>query len=293
MLDAYLAQSARCTTGNEFNRLHITLETALAPAEVCALIDGVRERAVEVPPASAHWLDRMDALLRGGGRRVQPYVRHVISEGATVYAAPGDDRARMNRTLVIAYTGDANRLMMPIGLFLQHCPAEQYEFVVLVDRSRTFYLTGIAGVGENLPAAIERLRDLCVPSRFRRAMTFGTSAGGLAAVWTAVALGLSRAVSVGGTTPAEVARRYQTQDMSTEGFDDALRRATRLPEVILVVGEHARNDQQKALTMSALLPATTVVVPGTAHHNVLFDAWKGGSLEELLEGLLGEGKASG
>lgn len=293
MLDAYLSQAALCKTANEFNGLHIRLEKVLAPAEVCMLIDSVRERGIAVPPASQRWLDGMDTLLRGGGRRVQGYARHVLAEGATAYAAPGDDRARAQRTLVFAFTGGANRLMMPVALFLQHCPAERYEFVVLVDRTRTFYLSGVAGLGEDLPATIERLRALCVPSSFRRVVSFGTSAGGLAAVWTGVALGCERAVSVGGQSPVQIAERYQTQNMNTEGFDVALRSATRLPEVLLVVGERAERDREKALTMSALIPATTIVIPGTAHHNVLYDAWKAGSLDALLDQLLGEGKASG
>jgi hypothetical protein len=57
------------------------------------------------------------------------------------------------------------------------------------------------GLGDDFPTSIARLRDLCAPSRFGRAISFGTSAGGLATVWAAVALGLTRAVSVGGVTP--------------------------------------------------------------------------------------------
>jgi hypothetical protein len=253
----------------------------------------VRERAIAVPPESVRWLDAMDNLLRGGGRRIQPYVRHALAEEANVYAAPGSDRVRADRTLVFAFTGDANRLMMPIGMFLQHCPAERYEFVVVADKSRTFYLSGIAGLGSDLPGSIARLRELCPPSRYRRAMAFGTSAGGLAAVWTGVALGLDRAVSVGGVTPVEVAQRHRTQYMRTEGFDEALRRATRLPEVLLVVGERNERDNEKALTMTSLLPATTITVPGSPHHNVLYEVWKRGELEDLLGKLLGEGQASG
>ena len=286
MVDAYLAKLALCTTPNQFNRLHIALESLLAPAEICALIDGVRERSLAVPPASVYWLGQMDTLLRGDGRRVQGYVRHAIAEGASAYAAPGDDRARMGRTLVLAFTGDAGRLMMPISLFLQHCPADRYEFVLLTDQTRCFFLKGVTGLGDDFPTSIARLRDLCAPSRFGRAISFGTSAGGLATVWAAVALGLTRAVSVGGVTPTEVAERDRTQHMSTEGFDEAIQRATRLPEVLLVAGERHERDQGKALTMSALLPSTTITVPGAANHNVLFDVWKAGGLDDLLDRLL-------
>lgn len=46
----------------------------------------------------------------------------------------------------------------------------------------------------------------------------------LAAIWAAVELGLPRAVSVGGVTPDEIGERVQTQGLSAEGFDEAIRR---------------------------------------------------------------------
>lgn len=292
MLDTYLADLARCATVNQFNRLHILLENVLAPAEVTALIDGVRERGLTVPQPAMHWLARLDTLLRANGRRTQPHVRHTIAEGATVYASPGSSAERAGRTLVIAYAGDAGRLMMPIALFLQHCPAERYEVVLLVDRQRSFFLKGVAGLGTDLPATIARIAEMTMPQRYRRAVSFGTSAGGLAAVWTGVALGLARAVSVGGVTPGQVAERVQTQHLGTEGFDEAVRlNAGRLPEVLLVAGERNTRDTEKALEMTSLLPAATVTVPGSTHHNVLWDVWNRGELDGFLERLLGDGSA--
>ena len=290
MLDGYLAELARCATPNQFNRLHNQLENVLAPAEVTARIDGVRERQPALPQPASHWLARQDTLLRANGRRTQPYVRHALAEDAVAYAAPGTPAERARRTLVIAYTGDANRLMMPIALFLQHCPAERYEFVVLVDRQRSLYLRGVAGLGADMPSTIARLAEVAAPSRFRRAVSLGTSAGGLAAVWTGVALGFARAVSVGGTTPAEVAERVQTQHLATDAFDEAVRRnLDKLPEVVLVSGERNERDDRKALAMTALLPAKRIIVPGSAYHNVLFDVWNRGELDGFLEELLGDG----
>ena len=292
VLDAYLADLARCTTVNQFNRLHILLENVLAPGEVTALIDGVRARGLTVPQPAAHWLARLDTLLRSHGRRVQPYERHALAEGATAYAGPGTTAERAARTLVIAFTGDANRLMMPIALLLQHCPAERHEFVVLVDRQRSLYLNGVAGLGTDLPSTIARLAEVAAPTRYRRAVSFGTSAGGLAAVWTGVALGLARAVSVGGVTPAQVSERVQTQHLRTEAFDEVVRQnVTRLPEVLLVAGERNVRDNEKALAMTALLPAATITVPGSTHHNVLYDIWNRGELDDFLERLLDEAPA--
>ena len=286
MVDAYLAELSRCTTVNQLNRLHITLENTLPPAEVCALIDGVRRRGGAVPEGVVRWMEITDAMLRGGGRGVEPYARHPLAEDATMYAAPGTPAERASRTLVVAFCGDARRLMMPIALFLQHLPAASHELVLLMDRTRRFYLGGVAGLGDDLPGTIRRLDALVVPSRYRRAVTFGTSAGGLGAVWTGVALGTARAVSVGGVAIDSVAERVHTQHYDTRGFDEAVRRATRLPEIVLVFGETNVRDTEKALSMASRVPAKHVVVTGSAHHNVLYDVWKRGDLGPFLAELV-------
>ena len=113
-------------------------------------------------------------------------------------------------------------------------------------------------------------------------------ASGLWAVWAAYALGLERGVSVGGVTPSEVGRRVQTQELSIDEFDAAVRRrAGRPPEVLLVFGEGAERDTRKAQEMAELVPAQRIVVPGCAEHNVLYELWKRGELGALLERALG------
>ena len=286
VLDKFLEQVGRCTTVNQFNRLRIGIENVFAPAEICALIDGVRERKAEVPEYCARWLANSDESMRGGGRPVQPYVRHSIAPEATIYAAPGTPAERASRTLVVAYTSDADRLFMPISVFLQHVHAATHEVLLLVDLSRCFYLGGVRGLGQDLPSTIRRIDALAAPSRFRRAVAFGCSAGGLAAIWTAIELNFPRAVSVGGIVPESVAGRVQTQQLDTSGLDDAIRRRFKLPEILLVRGELNKYDTKKALQMADRLPAKHVTVQGAADHNVLYEVWKGGRLGPFLAELI-------
>jgi hypothetical protein len=293
MLDWYVAEIMRRQTANLINQLHIMLENMLAPAELCALIDESRERGTNLPPPAAHWLGRMDTLLRGGGQTVQPYERRMINKSAAVYAAPGTGAERSGRTVVVAFTGDAHRLMMPISLLLQQCPADRYEMLMLSDFRRSLYLRGIDGLGSDFPETLERIRTLIPASSEGRVVTLGTSAGGLAAIWAAIELGLPRAVSVGGVTPDEIGERVQTQGMSTPGFDDAIRRsAGRLPEVLLVSGEQNDRDNRKALSMAGRLPATLISVPDCANHNVLHALWSRGELRPFLARLMEPGAVS-
>ncbi len=293
MLEGFLEQLGRCTTVNLFNRMRVSIELIHAPAEIALLAAQVRERRVELPEVAAHWLGRMETLLVGDGRPAEAYVRRTLADDASWYAAPGSPAERAKRTVVIAFTGDAHRLMMPLALFLQNCPADRYEFLVLFDRARRLYLNGVAGLGDTLEATLERIASIAPRSHFRRAMTFGTSAGGLAAVWAAVALRFDRAVSVGGVTPAEVVNRVQTQGMSADGFAEAIRaNAGHLPEVLLVAGEDAERDRMKARTMADFLPATQIFVPGCSDHNVLHALWSRGELRPFLARLMEPGADS-
>lgn len=287
MLDWYVAEIMRRRTANLINQLHIALENMLAPGEVCALVDESRERGTNLPAPAAHWLGRMDTLLRGGGQAVQPYDRRTINKSAAVYAAPGTEAERSDRTVVIAFTGDAHRLMLPIALFLQQCPADRYEVLLLNDLRRSLYLRGIEGFGSDFPETLERIRTLVPAPSNGRIVSFGTSAGGLAAIWAAIGLGLARAVSVGGVTPDEIGERVQTQGLSASGFDEAIRgNAGRLPEVLLVAGEQNERDGRKALSMAGRVPATLISVPDCANHNVLHVLWSRGELGPFLERVL-------
>ena len=289
IVDWYLGEIAGCRTLNQFNRVHIHIAVYFTPAETCAIIDGVRERGVPLAPEARQWHEKTAQQLRAGGRRVMPFERSMLAPGAMMYAAPGTPEERGRRTLVIAFTGNAHRLGMPLSTFLQHCPAEDYEFVVLFDRAQRFYLKGIQGLGADLPSSIDAIRDRVDPSRYRRALAFGTSGGGLATVWAGAQLELPRAVSVGGSTPAEIADRVGMQDVDLSGFAQVIRQhAGRLPEVVYVAGEFATLDLEKGRRLRHYLPTKMFVVPGCDGHNVLFQVYLQGGLDGLLATLLDE-----
>jgi len=206
-----------------------------------------------------------------------------------MYAAAGTPEARARRTFVIAFTGIADRLMMPLATFLQHCPSDAHEFLVLFDRTRRLYLEGIAGLGDDLPASFDALRARIASPGYRRTVAIGTSGGGLAAVWAGVELGLHRAVSVGGPFPGDLVMNERAHDIDTSGFDEAIRRrAGRLPEVVYVAGEHASRDVWKGVAMKRHLPTTLLVIPGCDNHNTLHFLRRQGALETFLARMFGE-----
>lgn len=286
-VERYLDEISVCTTLNQFNRVHVRIETYASPEEVAAIIDGVKARRIELIVNLQRWHAIMEDALRGHGRKVQPYVRATLAPGAAMFSAPGTPEEIARRTLVIAFTGNADRLMMPLAMFLQHCPADANDVLVLYDRSRRFFLAGVDGFATDLPDSVDEIRRRIDLSRYRHCVAFGCSGGGLAAVWAAVELGLPRAVSIGGATPHETAQSAHAHNLDTSGFRTAIReRGERLPEVLYVAGEGASRDRAKGLAMREYLPTRQLIVPGCAEHNTLFHLRRQGSLDRFLEVLL-------
>lgn len=289
MLDFYLAEVRRARTDNLIHGVHHAFENELAPAEFEHLAHAIESSGVDLPPVCRAWIDHTRRLLQFGASGMRPFVRQPVAPGATLYTAPPGPHGDGRKTLVVAFAGDAHRLMVPIAGFLQYLDPARCELLLLFDGSRSMFMRGIPGVAsgfESMLAWIEHFRRARATTR---TIALGTSAGGLAAVWTALALGLDRAVSIGGTSPVEVAERHQTLDLDISGFDDAIRRrAGALPEVAYLFGELCERDRRKGEALAGHLPVTLVPVPRFAHHNVIFEAMRRGTLAALLDLFLGE-----
>lgn len=289
MLDHYLAEVRRARTDNLIHGVHHAFENELAPAEFEHLARAIEASGVDVPPVCHAWIAHTRQLLQFGAADMRPFVRQPVAPGATLYAAAPGVPTHWRRTLVVAFAGDAHRLMLPIAAFLQYLDPARHELLLLFDGSRSMFLRGIAAVGPDFGSMLAWIEAQRRARAAARTIALGTSAGGLAAVWTALALGLDRAVSIGGTTPVEVAERHQTLDLDLSGFDDAIRRwGGRGPEVAYVHGEQCERDRRKGESLVARLPVTLVPVPRFAQHNVIFETLRRGTLAALIDLLLGE-----
>jgi len=289
MLDFYLAEIARARTDNLIQGVHFALENEITALEFEQLAHDVEKSGVVLPPVCRSWFVQTRHLLHFGVSGIRPFVRQPCGPGATLYLAPAGMPTEPGRTLVVAFAGDAHRLMIPIAGFLQRCDPARHELLLLFDPSRSMFMRGIPGIAPDFASLVAWIRGQCEARAAARTVTFGASSGGLAAVWAALELGLDRGVSIGGTVPEQIALRHQTQDLDVSGFDDAVRRRIgRLPEIAFVYGEQCERDRLKGVALASRLPVTMVPVPRFGQHNVIFEALRRGSLAALIELVVGE-----
>jgi hypothetical protein len=178
----YLALAALCDSRNSFNRLHIELENVCAPAEIAGLAE--LDRLGKLPPEGRTWLNKMRKLSPAMFYEPRPFLRHPVGKNFFLYRHPQSHPA--NRGLLVAITGNAQRLLLPVSLFLQAVDSARWDVLVVIKKKGTSYLDGMDGIAPDFPGVVRHIEAAFTPSAYRRTVTFGVSNGGFPSAWAAL-----------------------------------------------------------------------------------------------------------
>src|SRR6266700_7054432 len=156
----YRKRIARCRTENQFNRIHIAVENYMTPAEMRYFDAALAEDPPDAP--SREWIARVHRLMPL--RKVRPveFERRGLVKGATRYTAAVGSPGQ--KTLILAFGGAFNRLMLPMPCWLDCLNPAFYDMIVLRDLSRRLFGMGIHGLGSNFFEALAALRKHVDPA---------------------------------------------------------------------------------------------------------------------------------
>lgn len=245
------AERARlCTTENEWNRLHIDLENALVPQELAELAR-FNETAGRFKK-TANWLAKLRRLSPGIIDAPRHYEEKRLHPNLTLYrGAPH----KQGRQLLMAFAGNAGRVMLPTPVFLQLFDPKAWD--VLIVRKQPGQ--SLYGNESELRPVAKTAAALCEADQYASTCCIGTSSGGFAAVMSAPVVGARSAISVGGRIPPAMA----------DAFVDELAAELRGINVFCVHGAEFENDAASARQMAVRIGGEVVPVQGVARHNVL------------------------
>jgi hypothetical protein len=282
MIALYERQISKCRTENQINQLHLALGNCVTPREFQALADGLPAGGLR--PQSRAWIEQLSGWASLSGSNVpEPFVRYRKSPGMNWYSAGGDTRSK---ALVLCFCGRANRLMIPIPTFLQHLSASECDVLILKDTSANYYGRGLLGADTDIDGLMRRLEGMLDRRAYRSVVSFGTSMGGLPAIWATLQLRLDRGVSIGGMSPHDPRIDFMKP---AKALKRLAAQYERFPELVLVHGAQYANDKARNAAIADLIPSQIVPIDGVNDHNVIAYLMLSGKLKLFLSSVLAVG----
>jgi hypothetical protein len=267
----YAELASRCRTQNEFNRLRIALENILTPAEIA----GIAKLAVPAKSAerTQAWLDRLRKWQPNLFEAPQGYERRSTSRRFSFYQQPGGELR--DKCLLVAFAGNAGRMMMPVCVFLQFVDSRLWDVVVVKKPASGSHFRGVEGSADDFPGLVRHLETTFRPDAYRQAVTLGTSSGGFCALWAAALMGAMRGISAGGCPPRTLPNLMLGN------------RPAQATDFCMVYSESAPFDHDAALALRGLFGGRLRPVADVEGHSVLGQLMKRGRFAEFLGEMLG------
>jgi hypothetical protein len=275
----YLPLALRCRSKNEFNLLHIAYENILAPIEFSHFMDLVLTQ--QLPQRTYEWLRKIAELSPGLYDSPQGFRREILAENVVFYRNPSDDAAA--KSLLVGFTGNARRLMMPIAIFLQCLDSRVWDVLLLrKGMEQKSYSDGVHGVADSFPTLIEYVQTAVCVEKYGRVVTYGTSGGGFSAILAAVLMRSARGISVCGASPSLPPEPWLASQLAVlrtypEGS----------PHLRYFYGANSPSDIEAALSLQSLFGGELHPVAGVDDHYALKPMLKAGEFPAFLNEVLG------
>ncbi len=278
---------------SELRSLQDAMSVYRTPAELARLIyqlEGItpgadaqekpgRMEAFNLRRRQRRWVRQIKSEL-GPEAGKSSWKRATLTNSAYFYS--NGVQERNNKTLLVAFTGNQHRLMMPTYRILQNLDAEQFDMLMLSDPRRLLFEKGIEGLGSDLNELSGVITRFAEPSGFGRIVSIGTSGGGLAALYVAMKFGWSRAVTIGSACLSE--HQYLSDRLIRLASDLGPRNT----EIVATFSSNTR-DTDAANQIKDVFPWTTLMPDHRfADHNLLMELFRKGELRQFLVSVLAD-----
>lgn len=296
MIDVYRRLVRNCKTINMLNKCHIDIENRMTPTELHSLRSAITSMQdmskvfhpdlIDASPSTLQrvWLDKLHLLYASNGKHApENFVRRRLRQDVLLFEGYGE---RTDKTLAICFSGSAQRMMMPMPVFLQNFNSAKTDVAFIRDPSRNGYRLGIRGIADNLELSIDRLKDILMVDNYQKTVSIGVSAGGIPAILTALRLNSAASLSVGGGHPDDPKWVSSEGIQLRETLKLYLKESKHMPTVFLVFGADYPPDKIAAEELSRIFPAKLIAVSmpgGKVDHNALHPIVASGQLGKLLE----------
>jgi hypothetical protein len=234
-------------------------------------------------PRAAVWRRTVHQLERTGLGRALPRVgtagdleedELLLSFGATEKAVPGSD------TLALVFSGVNRRLGLSFDIIQRILRPTGVSTLYLRDLERTWYLSGIVGLGTTFGDAVRGLQSTIARLGVTRVLAIGNCLGCAGALRYGLAIGVE---GILGFSPRlRIPDRLRKSDPLTADISEAYATASRRPRLNLIYGEDCSEDAVDVLHMAGVDGVTPVPIAHYDGHASLALLFGRGLLTRLL-----------
>ena len=211
----------------------------------------------------------------GSSPAADRWQRRQVFPNILVYGSA--DGERRSKTLIVGFSGNYMRLMVPTYRVLCNLDPEKTDLLVLSDPKRAGFMHGLEGLGSGVEAIEDWLEDYLSENHYRSVVALGTSGGGIAAIHSAVALSMKRVMAVGAATPSRHA------DMAAILREIAPRHQPDVTQIVLAYSEGNARDSDAATQIKGILPEAALRPDKRFdNHNLIDKLFHAGELDQFL-----------
>ena len=275
MIKLYLRLILHCKTVNQINRVHIALENWMTPMKWCKLYSGLinldeyqflkasertlPESAFDIRYAQHDWFFRMNQMYVKvkSSRVAQPFSKRLLNQHISLYSDLGGDKYK---TLVVCFTGVAQRMMIPLAPFLQNFDAESTDILLIRYPKGKGFRYGLEGLSDSFEGTIDVLQSILCSKSYARTVAIGVSGGGLPAVLCSLKLSWDSVISFSGNHPHDERWRDALGFSLVDLIETYKKGLNKKIPIFLVYGWDALPDKAAAEALAGMLPSTLIKI---------------------------------
>lgn len=285
MINFFSKVLKNCKTQNMCNRSIINIENWITPLKFYQLLDDLKVKDLDVGQCKQpfkNFVKNIQSYLDKIGKdSPEPFIKKRINDH-TLYFTCDKQKIKKEKTLVIAFTGSLNRMMMPLPVFLQYLDANTTDVIFITcPHKRLGYRYGMPGHDDNFQDMLKRFGSLPY-SDYKSVVGFGTSSGSYPILLLAHIYAFDSVLAVGPRGPND--ERWlevlgvDTRTVLNELSDGLINN----PKTYIVYGSTDPIDVKGTQDWKALLTLVTPIKIEGAKHNALLPFIEKGSLNQLL-----------
>lgn len=255
-----------CHSISDFYKKLIEIENNYTPAEFSEIWENKESLSEKIKPS----ISKTISLMQKGTDEIRPYQRNTISLNVNLYHT----ESNLKKSLLICFCGVANRLMMPVPVFLQFIPEDQFDVLVIRDPSEHGYVHGIPAFSKDLLETSKLLKEVIDLNRYNDLRCLGTSGGGSAALYFGILMHAKIAISVGGKHRS-LSDKVNSEEHLISGFEfdnliGNINHEEITTQLFAVYGDGSERDKVGAYSLKKYLKnCKLVTVKDIKEHNVL------------------------